>query len=45
MKKFYQRGSTVELHPANEKLKPLVVPAEKVEIIGVIVGLVRHYRK
>jgi len=45
IKKFYQRDSKVELHPANEKLKPFVVSAEKVEIIGVVVGLVRHYRK
>ena len=45
IKKFYQRDGRVELRPANEKLKPLVVPAEKVEIIGVIVGLVRHYKR
>jgi repressor LexA len=45
IKKFYQRDGRVELRPANEELKPLVVPAEKVEIIGVIVGLVRHYKR
>ena len=45
IKKFYQRDGRVELRPANEKLKPLVVPAEKVEIIGVVVGLVRHYKR
>ena len=45
IKKFYQRDGRVELRPANEELKPLVVPAEKVEIIGVVVGLVRHYRR
>lgn len=45
IKKFYQREGRVELRPANEELKPLVVPAEKVEIIGVVVGLVRHYKR
>jgi repressor LexA len=45
IKKFYQRDGRVELRPANEELKPFVVPAEKVEIIGVVVGLVRHYRR
>jgi repressor LexA len=45
IKKFYQRDGRVELRPANEELKPLVVPAEKVEIIGVVVGLFRHYRR
>ncbi len=45
IKKFYQRDGRVELRPANEKLKPLVVPAEKVEILGVVIGLVRHYKR
>ena len=45
IKKFFQRDGRVELRPANEELKPLVVPAEKVEIIGVVVGLVRHYKR
>jgi repressor LexA len=45
IKKFYQRDGRVELRPANEELKPLMVPAEKVEIIGVVVGLVRHYKR
>jgi len=45
IKKFYQRDGRVELRPANEEVKPLVVSAEKVEIIGVVVGLVRHYKR
>ena len=45
IKKFYQRDGRVELRPANAELQSLVVPAEKVEIIGVVVGLVRHYRR
>ena len=45
IKKFYQRDGRVELRPANEELKPLLVSAEKVEIIGVVIGLVRHYKR
>jgi repressor LexA len=45
IKKFYQRDGRVELRPANEELKPFMIPAEKVEIIGVVVGLVRHYKR
>ena len=45
IKKFYQRDGRVELRPANAELQSLVVPAEKVEIIGVVVGLVRHYKR
>jgi repressor LexA len=45
IKKFYRRDGRVELRPANAELQSLVVPAEKVEIIGVVVGLVRHYKR
>ena len=45
IKKFYQRDGQVELRPANEKLRSLMVAAEDVEIIGVVVGLVRHYKR
>ena len=45
IKKFYQRKDRIELRPANEKLRPLMVSAEEVEIVGVVVGLVRHYKR
>ncbi len=45
IKKFYHLGGQVELRPANEKLRSLMVPAGEVEIIGVVVGLVRHYKR
>jgi len=44
VKKFYQRGPEVELRPANSAMQPLLVPADQVEIVGVVVGLLRHYR-
>lgn len=48
LKRFHgpERGSGgrwVELRPANAMLKPLRVPAERVEIRGVLVGLLRRY--
>ncbi len=44
VKRFHRKGPLVELHPANPQMEPLVVEAEKVEIRGVVVGLIRRYR-
>lgn len=43
VKRFYRKGASVELHPANEGMKPLVVEAGKVTVQGVVVGLIRKY--
>ncbi len=43
LKKFYRRGSTVRLQPANATMEDIVVPADDLEIRGVVCGLVRHY--
>jgi repressor LexA len=43
LKKFYRRGPTVRLQPANAAMEDIVVPAEDLEIRGVVCGLVRHY--
>ena len=43
VKRFYRKGSSVELHPANSQMKPLVVAAKKVRVQGVVVGLIRKY--
>jgi len=43
VKRFYRKGASVELHPANASMKPLVVEAEKVTVQGVVVGLIRKY--
>jgi repressor LexA len=45
IKKFYQRNDQVELRPANEELEPFKVAAGKVEIVGVVIGLMRHYKR
>ena len=43
LKRFHQTGTRVELRPANAALAPLRVAADRVEIRGVLVGLLRRY--
>ena len=43
LKRFYQRGGTVQLVPANETMTPIEVPADRVQIRGVLRGLLRSY--
>jgi len=46
VKRFYrERGGTVRLEPANERVAPIVAPADEVEIRGVVRGLLRRYRR
>lgn len=45
VKNFYRQKSTIELHPANHRLKPFVLDENSgdVHIAGVLVGLIRSY--
>ncbi len=44
VKKFFKKGNKLELHPANERLVPIVVtPDQHFQIAGVVVGLLRRY--
>jgi len=43
LKKFYRRGKTVRLQPANSSMAPIDVPAGDVAIQGVVRGLLRRY--
>jgi len=43
LKRFHKRGATVELRPANAALRSTEWPASRVEIRGVLVGLLRRY--
>jgi repressor LexA len=43
LKKFYKEGETVRLEPANPAVKPLTLPAGKVRVQGVVIGLLRRY--
>ena len=44
-KKFYKKKSHIELHPANERLSPIIVENDchDFKIAGVVVGLIRSY--
>ena len=45
IKKYYKKADRIELHPANETLRPIVVmPHDQFQIEGVMVGLIRHCR-
>jgi repressor LexA len=43
LKRYYLSGARVELRPANAALAPIRVTADRVEIRGVLVGLLRRY--
>ncbi len=43
LKKVYREGSRVRLQPANPTLDPIFVPADRLQIQGVVVGLIRKY--
>lgn len=46
VKKFYrQAGGVIELRPANSAMEPIRVHPDDVEIVGAVVGLLRHYRR
>jgi repressor LexA len=42
-KLFRESGGRVRLQPANEALQPMLFPAERVRIQGVVVGVIRRY--
>ena len=43
LKRIYRDGSTVRLQPANPAVPALVIAAERVQVQGVVVGLIRKY--
>jgi repressor LexA len=43
LKKVYQENGHVRLQPANPAMQPLMVPADNVQIQGVVVGVMRKY--
>ena len=43
LKRFYRRGERVELVPANSAMTPIEVPAQDVQIRGVVRGLMRTF--
>jgi repressor LexA len=43
LKRFFRDGDLVRLEPANETMKPLFFPAERVHLQGVVVAVIRKY--
>jgi repressor LexA len=43
LKKFYRENGKVRLQPANVTIDPIVVPAEQVQVQGVVIGVMRKY--
>jgi len=43
VKRFYQDGDTVTLRPSNPEMSDISVEAERVDIRGAVVGLLRYY--
>lgn len=43
LKHFYPEGAQVRLQPANPNMDPIYVPADQVQIQGVVVGLMRKF--
>jgi len=43
LKKFYRENGHVRLQPANPSMQPLLIPADQVQVQGVVVGVMRKY--
>jgi|TARA_B100000035_G_scaffold259435_1_gene230046 repressor LexA len=43
VKKYYNKGGKVELQPANNEVETLVLDPERIQIQGVVVGVMRKY--
>jgi len=43
LKKLYRENGHIRLQPANPAIQPIVVPADQVQIQGVVIGVMRKY--
>lgn len=43
LKRYYREGPNIRLQPANHTMQPRVVPADRVRIQGVVIGVLRSY--
>jgi len=43
LKRFFREGPVIRLQPANVDMDPIRVPADRVQVQGVVVGLMRRY--
>ncbi len=45
LKKFYLERDGIRLVPANPNLEPIHLRHDQVRVLGVVAGLIRHYRR
>ncbi|MBS0150923.1 MAG: repressor LexA [Nitrospira sp.] len=46
IKTYLRKAGTIELHPANDAMQPIVIkPSDSFQIEGIVVGVIRHLRK
>ena len=46
IKTYYRKNGIIELHPANDAMKPILVKdTDTFQIEGLVVGVIRHLRK
>ena len=43
LKKLYREQGNIRLQPANPAMQPIVVPADQVQVQGVVIGVMRRY--
>jgi repressor LexA len=43
LKKLYRENGQIRLQPANPAIQPIIVPADQVQIQGVVIGVMRKY--
>lgn len=43
VKRYYKKAKSIELHPANSSMKPIIIDSGDFSIKGILVGLIRAY--
>jgi len=43
LKRLFRDGAEVRLEPANPQMQPIIVPAGRLQVQGVVVGVIRKY--
>jgi repressor LexA len=43
LKKYFLEKEFIRLEPANPEMEPIILPHDKVRVLGAVSGLIRHY--
>jgi repressor LexA len=43
LKRFYPEGENIRLQPSNASMKPIIVPAQSMQLQGRVIGVLRKY--